>query len=68
MDGGRRNGNSTAIDGLMAGTAMDDATALYPQFLYEIPFYVRGKKQANNIRNETMKRQSPTVEVAVSRH
>ena len=27
MDGGRRNGNSTAIDGLMAGTAMDDATA-----------------------------------------
>jgi len=27
MDGGRRDGNSTAIDGLMAGTAMDDATA-----------------------------------------
>jgi len=29
MDSGRRNGNSTAIDGLMlmAGTAMDDATA-----------------------------------------
>jgi len=52
----------------MAGTAMDDATALYPQFLYEIPFYVRGKKRANNIRNETMKWQSPTVEVAVSRH
>jgi len=27
MDGGRRAGNSTAIDGLMAGTAMNDATA-----------------------------------------
>jgi hypothetical protein len=27
MDAGRRDGNSTAIDGLMAGTAMDDATA-----------------------------------------
>jgi hypothetical protein len=27
MDGGRRDGNSTAIDGLMAKTAMDDATA-----------------------------------------
>jgi hypothetical protein len=27
MDGGRRDGNSTAIDGSMAGTAMDDATA-----------------------------------------
>jgi hypothetical protein len=40
---------------------------LYPQFLYEIPFYVRGKKRAN-IRKETMKQQSPTVEVAGSRH
>jgi hypothetical protein len=38
---------------------------LYPQFLYEIPFYVRGEKE--QIRNETMKRQSPTVEVALSR-
>ena len=26
MDGGRRVGNSTAIDGLMARTAMDNAT------------------------------------------
>jgi len=26
MDGGQRDGNLTAIDGLMAGTAMDDAT------------------------------------------
>ena len=40
---------------------------LYPQFLYEIPFYVRGKKRTN-IRKETMKRQSLTVEVAGSRH
>jgi hypothetical protein len=27
MDGGRRDGNSTAIDGSMARTAMDGATA-----------------------------------------
>ena len=32
MDGGRRGGNSTAIDGLMAGTAMDDATVTQRQW------------------------------------
>ena len=41
---------------------------LYPQFLYEIPFYVRGGKRANKERDHDMKRQLPTMEVAVSRH
>jgi hypothetical protein len=45
---------------------------LYPQFLYEIPFYVRGENE--QIRNETMKRYPPwkwssaVTELAVSCH
>ena len=32
MDGGGRDGNSTAIDGSMARSAMDDATETQPQY------------------------------------
>jgi hypothetical protein len=35
MEGGRRNGNLMAIDGLMARTAMDDATATQRKWMMD---------------------------------